>query len=29
MKKLILKRVEEWRGGEPPADDLSLILIEV
>ena len=29
MKKLILERVEEWRGGEPPADDLSLILIEV
>jgi hypothetical protein len=29
MKKLILERVEQWRGGEPPTDDLSLILIEV
>jgi serine phosphatase RsbU (regulator of sigma subunit) len=29
MKRLILERVEEWRGGGPPTDDLSLILIEV
>ena len=29
MKKIILDRVEDWRGGGPPADDLSLILIEV
>lgn len=29
MKNLILERVEGWRDGGSPADDLSLILIEV